>query len=335
MQANPRRVADQEVEAAGARRIRELRRKRERRARCPPAPTLRRERNSRAVTRSCRASSRSSRAHRDVRQRGRARGQRPDQRHVVAQRPAPAGRRTRPPGQRAPAGRAHARGTACECRWRVHNELAAAWRRAGGPVPTRRSAKSRHRSACRRTGCCGRGSATEAPPTGPSPGGRCTSDSHRRSSQSQTAVGFTSTPKTDCESNLTPDRAQRPAHRLPTMRSCVRRSTRCTRKAPEPHAGSSTRSPLRASRSVVRFGRLAAPRDQRFVPACPRRRHAQTECVERAVGHPRHERKRRVERARRPSVAEAMSDSNARPRISGSIAASLTRSTISSRAVKR
>ena len=157
--------------------------------------------------------------------------------------------------------------------------------------------------------------------------------SHSRSSHSQTAVGWMSTPKMDVVS--TSRRTSATGRWSPqARRSAAIRSRAYTRKAPDPHAGSTTRnSAVRAaSRACQARGtaaRSTAPRTRSGSSPVPASAVAIACAVaEATIGAgvkyvP-------VDRRSR----DIISDSNARPSISGSIAASL-HVAVSSRAVKR
>ena len=87
---------------------------------------------------------------------------------------------------------------------------------------------------------------------GGTPNGSSTSrsiipDSQRRSSQSQTAIGLTSTPKMERVSTARRMSARERWSPQARMRRAIR-SRACTRKAPDPHAGSSTRMVASLSR---------------------------------------------------------------------------------------
>ncbi len=154
-----------------------------------------------------------------------------------------------------------------------------------------------------------------------------TTDNQSRSSHSQTAVGLTSTPK--IERVRTSRRIVLRSRPSPSVaRSDATRSSACTRKAPDPHAGSSTVSRSTASRSVrARAAGSGSPASARAPSSCNAAASADVET--------RSTSEKGVKNApvRRRS-AGPMSDSNARPSISGSTAASV-HVVVSSRAVKR
>ena len=127
--------------------------------------------------------------------------------------------------------------------------------RAAVRAPPARRSRTRRRTpgrpARRRRECAGRGSAAARTASGSRSSASMTTESQSRSSHSQTAVGFTSTPKIE--------RVSTSRRRSPTGRSSpaararsASRSSRCTRNAPEPHAGSSTRTFASAARSGSR-----------------------------------------------------------------------------------